>query len=84
MRACPTGRAATNANSARRHSTWSIKLKVETDASAYQSLTSLMMSQAAAWYLRLEILIAIDRSKRAGDPSIKLVDHDPVRIRMNI
>ena len=29
-------------------------------------------------------LIAIDRSKRAGDPSIKLVDHDPVRIRMNI
>ena len=28
--------------------------------------------------------IAIDRIKRAGDPSIKLVDHDPVRIRMNI
>jgi hypothetical protein len=28
-------------------------------------------------------LIAIDRSKRAGDPS-KLVDHDPVWIRMNI
>ena len=30
------------------------------------------------------VLIAIDRSKRAGAPSIKLVDHDPVRIRMNI
>ena len=30
------------------------------------------------------LLIVIDRTKRAGDPSIKLVDHDPVRIRMNI
>ena len=60
------------------------KLKVETDASAYQLLASLMMPQAAAEFLRLEILIAIDRSKRAGDPSIKLVDHDPVRIRMNV
>ena len=30
------------------------------------------------------LLIAIDRSKRAGAPSIKLVDHDPVWIRMNI
>jgi hypothetical protein len=29
-------------------------------------------------------LIAIDRSKRAEAPSNKLVDHDPVRIRMNI
>ena len=29
-------------------------------------------------------LIAIDRSKRAGAPSNKLVDHDPVRIGMNI
>jgi hypothetical protein len=30
------------------------------------------------------LLIAIDRRKRAGDPSIKFVDHDPVGIRMNI
>ena len=30
------------------------------------------------------LLIVIYRSKRAGDPSIKLIDHDPVRIRMNI
>lgn len=30
------------------------------------------------------LLIVIDRIKRAGDPSIKLIDHDPVRIRMNI
>jgi hypothetical protein len=29
-------------------------------------------------------LIAIDRSKRAEAPSNKLVDHDTVRIRMNI
>ena len=29
-------------------------------------------------------LIAIDRSKRAEAPSNKLVDHDPVRIGMNI
>jgi len=38
------------------------------------------------WPNRFEIfvVIAIDRCKRAGDPSIKLVDHDPVRIRMNI
>jgi hypothetical protein len=60
------------------------KLKVETDGSAYQLLTSLMMPQPAAGCLRLEILIGIDRSKRAGDPSIKLVDHNPVRIRMKI
>ena len=33
---------------------------------------------------RLEILIAINRIKGAGAPSFKLVDHDPVRIRMNI
>src|SRR5260370_4309001 len=30
------------------------------------------------------ILIAIGRSKRARAPSIKLVDHDPGRIRINI
>src|SRR5437764_5974807 len=30
------------------------------------------------------LLIAINRIKRAGAPSIKLVDHDSVRIRMNI
>jgi hypothetical protein len=40
----------------------------------------------AACYSRLGIfvLIAINRIKRARDPSIKLVDHDPVRIRMNV
>jgi hypothetical protein len=41
----------------------------------------------AACYSRLEIfvLIAIDRIKGAGAaPSIKLVDHDFVRIRMNV
>jgi hypothetical protein len=30
------------------------------------------------------LLIAINRIKRAGAPSIKLVDHEPVRIRMNV
>jgi hypothetical protein len=84
MRTCPTGACCHECE--QRPSTQHLvnNLKVETDASAYQSLTSLMMSQAAAWYLRLEILTAIDRNKRAGDPSIKLVHHDPVRIRMNI
>jgi hypothetical protein len=86
MRACPTGACCHECE--QRPSTQHLvnKLKVETDASAYQLLTSLMMPQAAAGCLRLGIfvLIAIDRIKRAGDPSIKLVDHDPVRIRMNI
>ena len=45
-----------------------------------------IMALQAACYSRREIfvLIVIDRIKRAGAPSIKLVDHDPVRIRMNI
>jgi hypothetical protein len=34
------------------------KLKVETDGTAYQLLTSLMMPQAAAWCLRLEIFVS--------------------------
>ena len=84
MRTCPTGACCHECE--QRPSTQHLvnKLKVETDASAYQLLISLMIPQAAAGCLRLEILIGIDRSKRAGDPSIKLVDHDPVRIRMNV
>jgi len=78
VRACPAGACCHECE--QRPSTQHLvnKLKVETDGSGYQLLTSLMMPQPAAGFLRLEILIAIDRSKRAGDPSIKLVDHDPV------
>ena len=45
-----------------------------------------IMALQAACYSRLGIfvLIVIDRIKRAGAPSIKLVDHDSVRIRMNV
>ena len=84
MRACPA--EACSHECEQRPSTRHLvnKLKVETDAGGYQLLTSLKMLQAAAGRLRLEILIVIDRIKRAGDPSIKFVDHDSVRIRMNI
>ena len=40
--------------------------------------------QRATQGIEIFVLIAIDRIKRARDPSIKLVDHDPVWIRMNI
>jgi hypothetical protein len=58
MRACPTGACCHECE--QRPSTQHLvnKLKVETDASAYQLLISLMMRQAAAWCLRLEIFVS--------------------------